>query len=260
MAASDGGEAPARYDVIVVGAGIMGSSAARACWCWSASASSTTSARRTASRAASATPTRRHDTFLWCAWRGACGRTRRPRTAAACSRPRRTSTWARGTSPCSTPPSETAVVGEGAAAWPGAGAFRVPDGWMAAVSGLGGVIRASKAVEMFQRLAVKNGAVVREKTEVVDVTKQGELAIIFGSSIKIYANSFFLLECKKNIWTSDFVVDASSHVPGDGSILIKTSSGEAFHCVHRNRRRMDEQAGEVQGRSARCGHLCCAVF
>lgn len=62
---------------------------------------------------------------------------------------------------------------ETAATWPGKGAFRVPDGWMAAVSERGGVINATKAVEMFQRLAVKRGAVVREKTEVVDITKQG---------------------------------------------------------------------------------------
>jgi sarcosine oxidase / L-pipecolate oxidase len=121
------------------------------------------------------------------------------------------------------------VVGEGAAAWPGAGALRVPDGWMAAVSGLGGVIRASKAVEMFQRLAVKNGAVVREKTEVLDVTKQGELAIIRLQHRDLRKFIFFFLNVKKNIWSSDFVVDASSHIPVGGSILIKTKSGEAFH-------------------------------
>ncbi|GJN33566.1 hypothetical protein PR202_gb22184 [Eleusine coracana subsp. coracana] len=88
----------------------------------------------------------------WCAWRDSCGRTRRPRT-------------------------------------PGKGVFRMPEGWMAAVSELGGVINAIKAVEMFQRLAVKKGAVVRDKTEVVDVTKQGD----------------------------------------DGLIIVKASNGEEFH-------------------------------
>ena len=52
--------------------------------------------------------------------------------------------------------------------------FRVPDGWMAAASELGGVIQATKAVKMFQDLASKKGAVVKDRTEVVDVIKRGE--------------------------------------------------------------------------------------
>ncbi|KAL5201402.1 hypothetical protein ABZP36_035756 [Zizania latifolia] len=72
--------------------------------------------------------------------------------------------------------------------WPWAGVFRLPQGWTAAASSLGGVMKATKAVAMFQALAIKKGAVVRDRTEVVDVTKQGE-----------------------------------------GSILVKTSSGEEFH-------------------------------
>uniref|UniRef100_A0A0D9X263 FAD dependent oxidoreductase domain-containing protein n=1 Tax=Leersia perrieri TaxID=77586 RepID=A0A0D9X263_9ORYZ len=69
------------------------------------------------------------------------------------------------------------------------GVFRVPEGWTAAMtSEFGGVIRATKAVAMFQSLAAKNGAVVRDRTEVVDIAKQG-----------------------------------------DGSIVVKTSSGEDFH-------------------------------
>jgi sarcosine oxidase/L-pipecolate oxidase len=57
-------------------------------------------------------------------------------------------------------------------AW--AKAFRVPEGWTAASSELGGVMKATKAVAMFQALAVKMGAVVRDRAEVVDVArKQG---------------------------------------------------------------------------------------
>ncbi|KAF7066323.1 hypothetical protein CFC21_072329 [Triticum aestivum] len=52
-------------------------------------------------------------------------------------------------------------------AW--AEAFRVPEGWAAASSELGGVIKATKAVAMFQALAAKMGAVVRDRTEVIDV-------------------------------------------------------------------------------------------
>ena len=65
--------------------------------------------------------------------------------------------------------------GEGGARPKWAEAFRVPEGWMAACSEMGGVIKATKAVAMFQALAVKKGAVVRDRTEVVDVArKQGE--------------------------------------------------------------------------------------
>ncbi|KAL6655303.1 hypothetical protein ACP70R_006129 [Stipagrostis hirtigluma subsp. patula] len=81
------------------------------------------------------------------------------------------------------------VVAEGAAAaWPWAGVFRVPEGWTAATSELGGVMKATKAVAMFQALAAKKGAVVRDRTEVVDVAKRGE-----------------------------------------GSVVVKTASGEEFH-------------------------------
>ncbi|TVU10109.1 hypothetical protein EJB05_43617 [Eragrostis curvula] len=72
--------------------------------------------------------------------------------------------------------------------WPWAGVFRVPDGWTAAVSEFGGVMKATKAVAMFQALAAKKGAVLRDRTEVVDVTKRG-----------------------------------------DGTIVVKTASGEEFH-------------------------------
>jgi sarcosine oxidase/L-pipecolate oxidase len=69
---------------------------------------------------------------------------------------------------------EVATAAGDEAAW--AGVFRVPDGWTAAPSKLGGVMKATKAVAMFQALAVKKGAVLRDRTEVVDVTssKQGE--------------------------------------------------------------------------------------
>lgn len=55
--------------------------------------------------------------------------------------------------------------------WPGV--FRVPDdGWVTAVSELGGgVLNATKAVAMFQALAVSKGAVVRDNTEVVGIAK-----------------------------------------------------------------------------------------
>jgi sarcosine oxidase/L-pipecolate oxidase len=60
------------------------------------------------------------------------------------------------------------------------GAFRVPDdGWVAAVSEHGGgVLNATKAVAMFQALAVKKGAVVRDNAEVVGIEKGPEGGVV----------------------------------------------------------------------------------
>ncbi|KAG8052113.1 hypothetical protein GUJ93_ZPchr0001g29619 [Zizania palustris] len=70
------------------------------------------------------------------------------------------------------------------------GAFRIPDGWVAAVSDVGGgVLNATKAVAMFQALAVKEGAVVRDNAEVVSIVKK----------------------------------------EGENGVFVKTSSGEEFH-------------------------------
>uniref|UniRef100_A0A453L6A1 FAD dependent oxidoreductase domain-containing protein n=1 Tax=Aegilops tauschii subsp. strangulata TaxID=200361 RepID=A0A453L6A1_AEGTS len=69
---------------------------------------------------------------------------------------------------------ELAPSSADAPAW--AEAFRVPQGWAVARSelglGLGGVIKATKAVAMFQALAAKMGAVVRDRAEVVDVARK----------------------------------------------------------------------------------------
>ncbi|XP_044393339.1 probable sarcosine oxidase [Triticum aestivum] len=69
-----------------------------------------------------------------------------------------------------------------APAW--AEAFRVPQGWAAARSELGGVIKATKAVAMFQALAGKMGAVVRDRAEVVDVARKQE-----GTTIVVKTSS-----------------------------------------------------------------------
>ncbi|KAM0821870.1 hypothetical protein ACQ4PT_071889 [Festuca glaucescens] len=53
------------------------------------------------------------------------------------------------------------------------GVFHIPEGWVTAVSELGGgVLNATKAVAMFQTLAIKKGAVVRDNTEVVGIIKK----------------------------------------------------------------------------------------
>lgn len=52
------------------------------------------------------------------------------------------------------------------------GAFRLPDGWVAAVSEHGSdVLHVTGAVKMFQDLAVHKSAVVRDNAEVVEIRK-----------------------------------------------------------------------------------------
>ncbi|XP_076890493.1 putative sarcosine oxidase [Bidens hawaiensis] len=49
----------------------------------------------------------------------------------------------------------------------------VPEDWVAVVTELGGVLKPTKAVAMFQSLAVKYGAVLKDKMEVVDISIDG---------------------------------------------------------------------------------------
>jgi len=63
------------------------------------------------------------------------------------------------------------------------GAFRVPDGWLTAVSERGGgVLSATKAVAMFQALAVRKGAAVRDNAEVVSIEKAPEGGVVVKTS------------------------------------------------------------------------------
>ncbi|CAO2192745.1 unnamed protein product [Urochloa humidicola] len=63
------------------------------------------------------------------------------------------------------------------------GAIRVPDGYLASVSERGGgVLSATKAVAMFQALAVKNGAAVRDNAEVVGIDKGPEGGVVVRTS------------------------------------------------------------------------------
>lgn len=49
------------------------------------------------------------------------------------------------------------------------GRIEFPDDWTAVVTELGGVLKPTKAVAMFQTLAIKHGAVLKDKTEIVDL-------------------------------------------------------------------------------------------
>nr|POF09110.1 putative sarcosine oxidase [Quercus suber] len=53
------------------------------------------------------------------------------------------------------------------------GSFDIPDNWVGVCSSDGGVIKATKAVSMFQTLALQNGTVLRDCMKVKDIRKDG---------------------------------------------------------------------------------------
>ncbi|KAH6760768.1 FAD-dependent oxidoreductase family protein [Perilla frutescens var. hirtella] len=51
------------------------------------------------------------------------------------------------------------------------GMFDIPEDWIGVVTQHGGVIKPTKAVAMFQTLALRNGAVLRDNSEVIDINR-----------------------------------------------------------------------------------------
>nr|CAB3445193.1 unnamed protein product [Digitaria exilis] len=83
--------------------------------------------------------------------------------------------------------------------------FRVPDGWVTAASEHGGgVLNATNAVAMLQALATKKGAVVRDKTEIVDIRKGPEGGVVVATSA---GEEFHGAKCVVTVgaWTSKLV-------------------------------------------------------
>ncbi|OUZ99203.1 FAD dependent oxidoreductase [Macleaya cordata] len=54
------------------------------------------------------------------------------------------------------------------------GVFEIPENWVGLSTRLGGVIKPTKAVSMFQTLAIQNGAVLRDYIEVNDIKRDHE--------------------------------------------------------------------------------------
>ncbi|TVU21153.1 hypothetical protein EJB05_30777, partial [Eragrostis curvula] len=88
------------------------------------------------------------------------------------------------------------------------GAIRAPEagaGWVTAVSEHGGgVLNATKAVAMFQALAVKKGSVVRDNAEVVDITARNGGGVAVRTSA---GDEFRAAKCVVTVgaWTSKLV-------------------------------------------------------
>ncbi|KAJ0090355.1 hypothetical protein Patl1_12673 [Pistacia atlantica] len=64
------------------------------------------------------------------------------------------------------------------------GRFDIPDNWVGVVTELGGVIKPTKAVSMFQTLAIKNGAILRDNMEVKTIEKDN----VKGGVIVVISN------------------------------------------------------------------------
>lgn len=67
------------------------------------------------------------------------------------------------------------------------GLFRLPEDWIGVITQHGGVIKPTKAVSMFQALALRNGAVLRDNREVVNIEKDGqtnEIVVFTGDGEK----------------------------------------------------------------------------
>ncbi|KAI3974481.1 hypothetical protein MKX01_017974 [Papaver californicum] len=54
------------------------------------------------------------------------------------------------------------------------GVFKIPDSWIGLSIDLGGVLKPTKAVSMFQTLAIKNGAVLKDYMEVNEIKRDNE--------------------------------------------------------------------------------------
>ncbi|GFP81630.1 probable sarcosine oxidase [Phtheirospermum japonicum] len=67
------------------------------------------------------------------------------------------------------------------------GVFRLPEDWIGVVTEHGGVIKPTKAVSMFQTLGLRNGAVLKDNVEVMDIRKDegtNEIVVFAGDGEK----------------------------------------------------------------------------
>ncbi|XP_065018926.1 probable sarcosine oxidase isoform X2 [Musa acuminata AAA Group] len=92
------------------------------------------------------------------------------------------------------------------------GTFRLPEGWIGVRSDAGGVIKPTKAVAMFQALAIRRGAVLKDHMEVTGIKKDEEDRGVRVSTAT--GDSFLGKKCVVTVgpWSSKLVKAVSGHV------------------------------------------------
>ncbi|XP_042496583.1 probable sarcosine oxidase [Macadamia integrifolia] len=90
------------------------------------------------------------------------------------------------------------------------GKFKLPENWIGLETELGGVIKPTKAVSMFQTLAIQRGAILRDNTEVKEIKKDE----VRGGVLVITTNG-------EEYWGKKSVVTAGAWTKK----LVKTVSG-----------------------------------
>lgn len=84
--------------------------------------------------------------------------------------------------------------------------MELPEQWISVVTSQGGVIHAAKAVAMFQHLAAKHGAEIRDRTKVTKVAPDGEGVLVTTSEGSVVGRKCVLAA---GAWTSKLVKDIS---------------------------------------------------
>ncbi|XP_010548549.1 PREDICTED: probable sarcosine oxidase [Tarenaya hassleriana] len=92
------------------------------------------------------------------------------------------------------------------------GRFNIPENWVGITTEIGGVIKPTKAVSMFQTLAMRNGAVLRDNTKVDNIVKDEETG---GGVVVSTANGDKFLGKK-------CIITAGAWIPK----LVKTVAGK----------------------------------
>ncbi|KAK4389030.1 putative sarcosine oxidase [Sesamum angolense] len=77
------------------------------------------------------------------------------------------------------------------------GIFQLPEDWIGVVTEFGGVIKPTKAVSMFQALALRRGAVLKDNNKVIDIAKDGET-----NEIVVFTGGDGKYRCRKCVITA----------------------------------------------------------
>ncbi|KAJ6809334.1 putative sarcosine oxidase [Iris pallida] len=93
------------------------------------------------------------------------------------------------------------------------GTFGLPEDWIGVATERAGIIKPTKALAMFQALAIRRGAVLKDRMEVVDINKDRRAKILVTTSAK---HQFWANKCvvTAGAWTQKLVKTVSGlHLP-----------------------------------------------